>query len=407
MFDFLKVIGQAIRGNKNLKKSPSARKHIWVLVISMLAGIALSVFTGSISAGRYGDMLNHKALGIAISAGIAITIFILINFLGLYAVEKWRFGKSRVYPEGAILAFVVLLFICGNDSLQNWGGKTDFSYQASGLDSLHNISPTTLTGPIDSKYKGLIAAEEKIKDDILKVYTWKGKTWFKPTKWHPQAEYSQHKTSYDAAQARIDTLKNQRDRELGLAMGSYKAQLKHASSKNQDFNFSLGLVVIMAYVAMLALSLLNSFCMLICEEALYGKIEINEGGYSTYGQPSWVQPPSPTAHASPPYSGGDPQSTQPQAEIGYPTNKGNNSPNNTQKSGELGKEYIYGNIPPDNTNKKYNTTQSAQARVGMLQLAYDKLKAQGGGKAPSKSALARELKWDRKTVGKYFQNITL
>ena len=73
----------------------------------------------------------------------------------------------------------------------------------------------------------------------------------------------------------------------------------------------------------------------------------------------------------------------------------------------MGKEYIYGNIPPDNTNKKYDTTQNAQARVGMLQLAYDKLKAQGGGKAPTKSALARELKWDRKTVGKYFQNITL
>lgn len=434
MFQSVFIIFQAIRGNEKISDSPGAKKQIWTALISTIAGIGVTIFTVNISLNSYAVIAKSWWSGFAISLVIGLFMFIIQKVLSDFSMEKWRYGISRVTPEIAFVSLIAVLAVGFVDYIHNMDGTVNYSYEASGLKDMNEVVTSDLTDPIEERYRRLIEKEEKVVSDILEIYTWKGNTYFAPTKYHPKEEFDGHNAQKLAAEARIDTLKNLRDGEIALALETYQGKLDFANGQNDSFKFTLGWVVRGCYLIMFVFSCLSSMSFLMLEEALYGKIEVSPDGLSRYVTPNWN--PHPTVENSPNPVMGNYPGNPPGNPSGNPGNiqgkmDNNSSGNYTGNSHmgyrqghhgknepETGKNWanspakdgnsqpgitnnFYEDLPPNNTGKNYQVTRAQRKKIQHLVKVHKNLSSSGN--YPTQTELINATGWSRKTVKKYLE----
>lgn len=264
MFDLFKSIGAAFVGR--VKHDPEARKLVWLTILFAFLTLGISIFTAYVSYQRYLDFIhnlpNSETSAWILSGGIAGAMLILTSVLALFSIELWIKGKSRISWQAAIIFSVIGLFI----------GVTDFHMNTEGADDVAELMAGNVQSIDDQaifdRYNEQIATHEERKAAVLKKYTWKGNVWFKPSKWHPVADWAKDTAIVNHADRQISILEAAKTAALSRDTQRYQTETTKREERKRSSHNTLLWAVRLAYILQFLVSLGLAYCGLVFEEAL-------------------------------------------------------------------------------------------------------------------------------------------
>lgn len=262
MFDIFKSIFGAFVGR--VKHDPEARKLVWIIILLSFLTLGISIFTAYVSYQRYLDFIhnlpNAETAAWVLTGGIAAAMLVITGTLALFTVELWIKKESRISYQAAIIFSAIGLFI----------GATDFHMNITGAEDVAEIMAGTVSTVNDQeifdRYDKQIANHQSRIDAVMKRYTWKGKVWFAPSKYHP--EYKEDKKIVDNANNQIAILEEAKTKALNRDTERFQTETTKREERKTSSHTTLAWAVRLAYILQFLVSLGMAYCGLVFERAL-------------------------------------------------------------------------------------------------------------------------------------------
>lgn len=122
---FLQNFADGLRGDFN--KQPEARSYIWLAVFTGTLMMGLAVYAGFLGLPLYQQMLANTSaptlFAILLVLLVCGTIFTANQVVGMYLVEKAKFGVSRTNGGRILWIFSLMVIMLSFDIFMNHGGE--------------------------------------------------------------------------------------------------------------------------------------------------------------------------------------------------------------------------------------------------------------------------------------------
>ena len=427
MFEPFKIIGLAISGKLN---SPQLKRDFQLYLVLQILNLFLAVVSAFLGFARarviFSGTFDPDLLGWIFAgfwAGMAFLLLAHITDRLAFRAQGGEFGPGE--GRGFIVIVLVFLVFGGLDVYMNLQGVTPASYE------LTRDAYQAETGSIASRYQSQIEEHEAAIAAVMNKYTWKGVTYFRPTKYRPRPEWEADKAKVDQHEASIARLRDLRDQEtaaeLTTASNDATRYQQEVEMKQDGFTWFTYLMYVLMFFAGFRASLYSQLVLDYFEKGAYGDIPGTQE--DRFGRRQARKKSTESEQKSTGNSSDEVQRLEAQiaalqarlderAPVGYPhpnrDHSGNNRPNfpgTTRKTtgsepvAEAGKkttviDRFYRVPPPNNTGKNYDTTPKEKKKTKILTATYERI-LNTTGERPTQSTLAQSLGWSEKTVRKY------
>lgn len=164
MFDTLKCIFSGLTGG--LRDTREARKLVWLLTITFVAGLLATAFAAWVSYPAYRGMVQYlpgsEIIAISFTAGVALFIYFVLAYLSGFSVEIWRgvpMQDRNYHRLGAIIFGICAAVFLSTDFYMNMQGKGYRAQQAAGT-----VAAFTYVTPADQVQR--LAADRRKVDQL-------------------------------------------------------------------------------------------------------------------------------------------------------------------------------------------------------------------------------------------------
>lgn len=221
MFDSFKCIKLGFTGK--LREAPTLRKYFWAFVSALIVTLLVIGYNAFMSKNYYTYLLEKFAsvpgegLAILVTCSLAIVVFFLIQSITATILDYIAGRKHKT--EGHEPMFISILFALIGLLL------LDVYANLQGVDEVSRITTVEVSAntadAIKADYDKQIETEQARIDRIHKKYTWKGKLYFAPTKYHPKKEYDADVKAIAQANANIERLRTAQTQAVQTALDDY------------------------------------------------------------------------------------------------------------------------------------------------------------------------------------------
>lgn len=274
MFDIIKTIGQAFTGA--FAGNADLRKGFWPFIFILVLSYVCLVYNAYMSISFYEAWLENaphaNELAILITFAIAAGILFAMAQVCAFIIDIWRHGESEHSKVGILLLSVILIATITWDIYANMQGVAPVSHQttASIIDNQAEEAARS--------YDGKIAEQQAIIDGILKRYTWKGRVWFQPDKWHPVTQWRQDTATVNRARRQIAQYNELATAAAQAALDDYNRDKARYDQAVSVKTFTHKTIVKWVYLLVFLLSLFVAFY--VNEAQAYVTHMKETGGYA-------------------------------------------------------------------------------------------------------------------------------
>lgn len=287
MFDGLKFIGLAFSGA--YKDHPEGRKLIWPHLVVVFFSLCCLVFIAYVSYSRYRDLVTNLLpypgiIAFCFTSAIALYMLNASGYVAGYLIEiTHKSRRTGAYTFSGALLFLLSGVAVGIiDFNMNMDGAKDLSTKSAGVVAAVNEPK------IIARYQEQIEPLKTEQKAILDKYTWKGTTYFRPTKYRPQAEYNQDKDRYDALAQQITELRTAKNQALQDARKAYRKAISMRDDRERMTFTRLSAAVQYVYFLQFALAIVGAYISSVLLERLLLPDKVSQHGSraSTSGRKS-------------------------------------------------------------------------------------------------------------------------
>ena len=408
MFDLIRSIFAAFAGK--LRAFPEARKLVWPMIIALFFSGCCIGFVAYVSYSRYLDMAGFlpgaPTIALCFTVGIALFMFFTFAVITTFTVEVWIKRSSRFSWQGIMIFAIAALVVGLVDFQMNMDGVSEVARKSVG--SVQEVNEEAIIERYTSSVQPLQAKIAK----IMSKYTWKGKTYFKPSKYHPEKEWRQDTLLVHSAQRQITKFENLKIAALQTAREKYNRKVGEKDNQESLTENRLTKAVYGVYFVQFLLALVIAFCAVKMDEALDRNLSptpYKRGSKNPIGFETGLEVASTSDKNT--IQGIKQEIATLKSELqklreieGSQAFK--NSANSEGIPTRKSTVNLVEALPPDNTGKRYDLTKSQLRQCKRIQKAYDYLLGLED-KLPSQMAIAQRAKVSENTARKYIRMMGL
>lgn len=264
LFTVFKILRWRIEGG--FDKNLYLRKHFSTFLALYLASVGGVAYSATISYDYWLYNSNSQPIALTVTILLAVLASILIGAcMGMFANLKERSRLERLEVEEGLtpiqerrlaemeesgqfnyVIIVVTALIMCTDMWANYHGAPDLALRMS------DPAPTLDLSAEEESFRAKIATLEGQKKAILDRYTWKGRTYFAPTKYHPKSEVDRDKKAVQEIESAIAAttaanakLTERRTMDYSTAAAGWQEKLGQRTSSHRHFVFVIYFLVLL------------------------------------------------------------------------------------------------------------------------------------------------------------------
>jgi len=266
MFDGLRFVGLAFNGD--YRDHEEGRKLIWPHLVVIFFSLCCLVFVAYVSFSRYKDLVSTllpypEYVALCFTAAIALYMLNASGYVGGWIIQGIRRPDVKPYATPGMIIFLITAIGVGIIDFQmNLDGAADLAHKGAGT-----VSPVDEAAIMD-RYDQRIEELEAKQKRILDKYTWKGVTYFKPSKYRPQAEFDSDRNEYIQLKDQAAKLRNARANAIEDARAAYRTALSQRDQRETLTYSRLSVAVRYVYFLQFALCIVGAYIASVLTERL-------------------------------------------------------------------------------------------------------------------------------------------